>query len=74
VTTRSVLSRVIGKPHEGDKISLDGNVKTFGYGKHTNELKFSLSVMSDSLQLHRLQYARLPYASPIPGAFSNSCP
>ena len=51
-STRSVvsctMSRVIDKPHEGDKISLDGNIKTFGYGKHTNGLKFSLSVVSDS--------------------------
>ena len=66
------MSRVIGKPHEGDKISLDGNIKTFGCGKHTNGLMFSLSVVSDYLQLHRLQYARLPYPLPIPGAFSNS--
>ena len=30
--------------------------------------------MSDSLQLHGLQYARLPCPSPSPGAYSNSCP
>ena len=30
--------------------------------------------MSDSLQPHGLQCARLPCPSPIPGAYSNSCP
>ena len=37
-------------------------------------LLFSRSVMSDSLQLHGLQHARLPCPSPSPGACSNSCP
>ena len=30
--------------------------------------------MSDSLQLHGLQHARLPCRSPTPGVYSNSCP
>ena len=30
--------------------------------------------MSDTLQLHGLQHARLPCPSPSPGACSNSCP
>ena len=30
--------------------------------------------MSDSLQPHGLQYARLPCPSPTPGVYSNSCP
>ena len=30
--------------------------------------------MSDSLQLHGLQHARLPCPSPTPKAYSNSCP
>ena len=30
--------------------------------------------MSDSLRPHGLQHARLPCASPTPGAYSNSCP
>ena len=30
--------------------------------------------MSDSLQLHGLQHARLPCLSPAPRAYSNSCP
>ena len=32
------------------------------------------SVLSDSLQPHGLQHARLPWPSPTPGACSNSCP
>ena len=36
--------------------------------------QFSPSVMSNSLQLHGLQHARLPCPSPTPGAYSNSCP
>ena len=34
----------------------------------------SHSVMSDSLQPHGLQHARLPWPSSSPGAYSNSCP
>ena len=35
---------------------------------------FSRSVMSDSLQPHGLQHARLPCPSPTSGAYSNLCP
>ena len=35
---------------------------------------FRCSVMSDSLQTHGLQHARLPCPSPTPAAYSNSCP
>ena len=37
-------------------------------------VQFSRSVMSDSLQPHGLQHARLPCLSSTPGAYSNSCP
>ena len=37
-------------------------------------IKFSRSVMSDSLRPHGLQHTRLPCPSPIPRACSNSCP
>ena len=37
-------------------------------------VQFSHSVMSDFLQHHSLQHARLPFPSPTPGACSNSCP
>ena len=36
--------------------------------------QFSRSVVSDSLWLHGLQYARLPCPLPTAGAYSNSCP
>ena len=36
--------------------------------------QFSPSVMSDSLQPHGLQHARLHCPSPIARAYSNSCP
>ena len=39
-----------------------------------SSVQFSHSVMSDSLQPHGLQHARLPCPSPTPGAYSNSCP
>ena len=40
----------------------------------TSLLLFSRSVVSDSLQHHGQQYARLLCPSPSPGACSNSCP
>ena len=40
----------------------------------TVSVQFHRSVMSDSLWPHGLQHARLPYPSPTPGAYSNSCP
>ena len=47
----------------------------FLYTLHTDSaVQFSHSVMSDSLRSHGLQHARLPCPSPIPGAYSNSCP
>ena len=39
-----------------------------------SSVQFSRSVVSDSLRLHGLQHARLPYQSPAPRACSNSCP
>ena len=37
-------------------------------------VQFNRSVVSDSLQPHGLQHARLPWPSPTPGAYSNSWP
>ena len=37
-------------------------------------LLFSCSVVSDSLQPHGLQHTRLPFPSPAPRVYSNSCP
>ena len=39
-----------------------------------NSIQFSLSVVSDSLQCHGLQHARLPCPLPNPRLYSNSCP
>ena len=39
-----------------------------------SSVQFSHSVMSDSLQPHELQHARLPCPSPTPRVHSNSCP
>ena len=39
-----------------------------------SSVKFSCSVISDSLRLHELQHARPPCSSPTPGVHSNSRP
>ena len=39
-----------------------------------SSVQFSCSVMSESLQHHRLQHARPPCPSPTPRVYSNSCP
>ena len=41
--------------------------------KLIHHVQFSRSVMSNSLQPHGLQHARLPCPSPTPGVYSNSC-
>ena len=43
-------------------------------GLNNSSVQLSCSVMSNSLQLHELQNARLPCPSPTPRACSNSCP
>ena len=43
-------------------------------GENQYSVKFSGSVMSDSLWHHGLQHARLPCPSPPPRVYSNSCP
>ena len=40
----------------------------------SHPVQFSCSVMSDSLRPHRLQHARPPCPSPIPGVYPNSYP
>ena len=39
-----------------------------------SSVQSSCSVVSDSLRPHRLQYARLPCPSLMPGVYSDSCP
>ena len=41
---------------------------------YTGVVQFSCSVVSDSLQTHRLQHARPPCPSPTPRVYPNSCP
>ena len=48
--------------------------QAFTLKKKKSLLLFSHSVVSDPLQSHGLQYARLPCASLSPGVCSNSCP
>ena len=45
-----------------------------GNSARTASLFFNRSVMSDSLQSHELQHARLPCCLPSPWVFSDSCP
>ena len=42
--------------------------------EHLSSVQFSHSVMSDLLQPHGWEHARLPCSSPTPGDFSNYCP
>ena len=39
-----------------------------------SSVHFSHTIVSDSLQPHRLQHTRFPCPSPAPRAYSNSCP
>ena len=52
---------------------LSSNLKVFALALCLS-LQFSCSVMSNSLPPHGLQHTRLPCPSPIPRAYSNSCP
>ena len=53
---------------------LIGQVSHSGLGMSISSVKFSHSVMSDSLWSHRLQQARFPCPSPNSGVCANSCP
>ena len=48
--------------------------ENYGWFLDMSSVQFSPSVMSNSLQPHGLQHARLPCPSPTPRACSNSCP
>ena len=70
-----VFSNTAVQKHHGWKVkyciwrNMCLNIKT-SYAS----VQFSHIVMSDSLQPHGLQHARLPCPSPTPRAWSNSCP
>ena len=55
-------------------VSFYKNVHQLPTAYESSSVQFSHSVMSDSLQPHELQHARLPCPSPTPGVYSNSCP
>ena len=44
------------------------------YFHYCNSVQFNSSVVSDSLQPHEPQHARLPCPSPTPGVHPNPCP
>ena len=77
-TMETVRDFILG----GSKITADGDLTHEIFKRHlllgrkarTNLVQLSCSVMTDSLQPHRLQNTRLSCLSPIPRAYSNSCP
>ena len=74
-----VRSWVLNKKKKKKKLSFKSSVISRSDGVWGPSLKeksfqFIHSVVSDSLQPHGLQHARLPCPSPTPGAYSNSCP
>ena len=77
------METVTDFPLLGSKITADGDCNheikgclLLGRQAMTDfsSVQFSCSVVSDSLQPHELQHARLSCPSPTPGACSNSCP
>ena len=52
----------------------DSSSQLGSWANFRNSVQFSHSVVSDSLQPHGVQQARLPCPSPTLGAYSNSCP
>jgi len=82
-TEEENMETVTDFPLLGSKITADGDCNheikgclLLGRQAMTDfsSVQFSCSVVSDSLQPHELQHARLSCPSPTPGACSNSCP
>ena len=70
---QSLLMKV---KEESEKVGLKLNIqktKIMASGP-ISSVQFIRSVVSDSLQPHELQHARLPCPSPTPGVHSDSCP
>ena len=57
-----------------DTISFNLRLKDILLNMLFSSVQFSCSVMSNSLQPHELQHARLPCPSPAPRVHPNSCP
>ena len=53
---------------------MESTWKQSDFGNPLKVVQFSCSIMSDTLQPHGLQHARLPCPSPTPGVCSSSCP
>ena len=57
----------------GRQVKIKSQLCLITFGNPKFSVQFSPSVMSDSLQIHGLQPARLPCPSPTPGVYPNSC-
>ena len=55
-------------------VNVHSSFSSSAYYLTFTSVQFSHSVVSDSLQPHGPQHARLPSPSPTPGTCSNSCP
>ena len=65
------MPKIKRQPHKKERYFTCGVLQ--GYSISLS-VQFGCSVVSDSLQPHGLQHARLPGPSPTPGVYSNSCP
>ena len=70
----SAKYRIYLKVFLKDRYSLIHAIANIMFFIMLNSVQFNQSVMSDSLQPHRLQHARPPCPSPTPRTYSNSCP
>ena len=82
-SSRYILSSIKGKftflleeqiSHYDPNVHFPENYSVLAPRHMFQPVQFSRSLMSDSLQPHGLQHARLPCPSPTLGACSNSCP
>ena len=71
---RRCLSSGVPRPLAAASPSLGKLLEISSLRLHTSSVQFSPSVVSNSLRPHGLQHTRLPYPSPTPGTYSNSCP
>ena len=74
--SEEVKSLLMKVKKESEKAGLKLNIqktKIMASGP-ISSVQFIRSVVSDSLQPHELQHARLPCPSPTPGVHSDSCP
>ena len=60
-------------PTQGSNLGFPHGRQILYHLSHQGSVRFSHSVVSDSLQPHRLQHARHPCSSPTPRVYSDSC-